>query len=152
MSTTKKITGLLLFFVLLGSNVFAQEKEQKVTNNELTTFASVFEKLQAANEEAQQKMVLVVENEGLEMKRFNEIHVAFVNSNMESNATKEELQKHKNAMEKIQKMQTELQLKMDGIVKKSGLSTKKYQRIALALKDNTALRDRYKKLTETDKE
>ena len=147
MSTIKKTVGFGLFFVFLGTHIaFAQEDEQKISDQELTKFTNTFEKLEVANSTAQQEMVKVVESEGLEMKRFNEIHVAYINPNMESNATPEEMKKHNRAMTKIEKMQEELQKKMDKIVEANGLSTKKYQKIATGLRDDLALRDRYKKV------
>lgn len=141
-----------MFFLFIGTTgVFAQEKEQKVSDDELTKFVTTFDQLEAANKDAQQKMLLVVQNEGLDMKRFNEIHVAFINPNMESNATPEELEKHHRAMEKIEKMQTELQSKMDNIVKQGGLNTRKYQKIATELQSNMTLRERYKKMAVHEK-
>lgn len=153
MSSIKKIASALVFFVLMGTTTaFAQKKEQKVSNDELTKFASVFDQLEQVNMSAQQKMVKVVEGTGLEMKRFNEIHVAYINPNIKGDATPEEMKMHDKAMKQIEKMQEELQSEMDGIVKKSGMTTKKYQRIATDMQDNMELRERYKKLAKAKKE
>lgn len=153
MSSIQKIASALVFFVLMGTTTtFAQEKEQKISNEELTKFASVFDQLEQANMSAQQKMVQVVESTGLDMKRFNEIHVAYINPNIKGDATAEEMKMHDKAMKQIEKMQKELQSEMDGIVKKSGMTTRKYQRIATDMQDNMALRERYKKLAKAKKE
>lgn len=142
----------MVLFLLLGTaTTFAQEKKQKISDPELTKFASIFEKLQTAEDRAQQEMVKVVESEGLDMKRFNEIHIAFINPNMNSNATREELEKHARSMDKIEKMQAKLQVEMDEIVKTSGFSIRKYRKIVTALQENHLLRERYKKLTKKEK-
>src|SRR5699024_11771769 len=115
-SKIKKIAGAMMVFLLIGTtSTFAQKKDQKISNGELTKFASVFDQLEQANMSAQQKMVKVVEGTGLEMKRFNEIHVAYINPNIKSDATPEEMKKHDKAMKQIEKMQEELQSEMDGI-------------------------------------
>jgi hypothetical protein len=155
MSHTKKIMALFLFFAMATAPIFAQETnkkedKQEVSKAELTKFATVFQDLQAANRAAQQEMVKVVENEGLTMKRFNEIHVAFINENMESDATPEELKKHHAAMDKIQLMQADLQKKMDGIVEKNGLTTKKYQRIAESMREDKQLQKEYMKMVSAE--
>lgn len=149
MSFTKKFSSLCLFAAILVSvPVLAQENKEKpeVTQDELIRFADTFKELQNANRSAQQAMVEVVENEGLTMKRFNEIHVAYVNSNMKSDATPEEMKKHNAAMEKIQEMQQGLQTNMDAIVQSCGMRIGKYQRIAKKMRDNTELQQRYKDL------
>ncbi len=151
MSAIKRITGVLIMFTIFGGNLFAQEKKQIVSDAKLSNFVTAFDNLEAASKEAQQKMVLVVEAEGLDMKRFNEIHIGYINTNIQSDATPEELEKHNRAMDKIQKMQEELQNKMDDIVKNSGLSIKEYQGIATEMQTNLILRDRYKKMVNTKK-
>ncbi|HET8838523.1 MAG TPA: DUF4168 domain-containing protein [Flavobacteriaceae bacterium] len=152
MSTFKKITGLLVMFTLFSGSLFAQEKKDIVPDAKLSNFVTAFDNLEAATKEAQQKMVEVVKAEGLDMKRFNEIHIGYINSNMESDATPEELAKHNRAMNKIQKMQDELQNEMDGIVKESGLTIDEYQKIATEMQTNMILRGRYKKMANTRKE
>lgn len=153
MSRIKKISALLLFFALLGNTaIFAQENEQKFSDQELMEFSTAFEKLQAVNAEAQQKMVEVVKSEGMDMKRFNEIHVAYINPNIKGDATPEELKKHDRIMRKVKKMQETLQDNMDEVVKSSGLSTRKYQKIASEMRTDKTLQARYKKMATAEEE
>lgn len=155
MFNTRKLSLLFLFFALMASPVFAQEMDKKedqkkVSNAELTKFANAFQSLQDANRAAQKEMVKVVEKHGLTMKRFNEIHVAYINPNIKGDATEEELKKHHAAMNEIEVMQQDLQNQMDALVEKSGLSTQKYQQIAQTMREDKQLQKEYMKMVNPD--
>ncbi len=155
MFNTRKLSLLFLFFALMASPVFAQEMDKKedqkkVSNAELTKFANAFQSLQDANRAAQKEMVKVVEKHGLTMKRFNEIHVAYINPNIKGDATEEELKKHHAAMNEIEVMQQDLQNQMDALVEKSGLTTQKYQQIAQTMREDKQLQKEYMKMVNPD--
>lgn len=155
MFNTRKLSLLFLLFALMASPVFAQEMDKKedqkkVSNAELTKFANAFQSLQDANRAAQKEMVKVVEKHGLTMKRFNEIHVAYINPNIKGDATEEELKKHHAAMNEIEVMQQDLQNQMDALVEKSGLSTQKYQQIAQTMREDKQLQKEYMKMVNPD--
>jgi len=155
MFNTRKLSLLFLLFALMASPVFAQEMDKKedqkkVSNAELTKFANAFQSLQDANRAAQKEMVKVVEKHGLTMKRFNEIHVAYINPNIKGDATEEELKKHHAAMNEIEVMQQDLQNQMDALVEKSGLTTQKYQQIAQTMREDKQLQKEYMKMVNPD--
>lgn len=155
MFNTRKLSLLFLFFALMASPVFAQEMDKKedqkkVSNAELTKFANAFQSLQDANRAAQKEMVKVVEKHGLTKKRFNEIHVAYINPNIKGDATEEELKKHHAAMNEIEVMQQDLQNQMDALVEKSGLTTQKYQQIAQTMREDKQLQKEYMKMVNPD--
>lgn len=155
MFNTRKPSLLLLFFALMASPVFAQEMDKKddqkkVSKAELSKFADAFQSLQDANRAAQKEMVKVVEKHGLTMKRFNEIHVAYINPNIKGDASEDELKKHHAAMNEIEAMQRDLQKQMDGLVEKSGLTTKKYQRIAQSMREDKQLQKEYMEMVNPD--
>src|SRR5690554_5191345 len=95
-----KLKSLFLFVTILGSvGLFAQEAE--VSDAELTQFANAYESVQIQNQEAQQKMIAIIQEEGLALDRFGEIQEATMNPNVETDATPEEMKKHANVTSEI---------------------------------------------------
>lgn len=136
-----------LLFLMPGKS-FGQKQKLKYSDDELLLFTEVFKNLQKAEEKSMDTMLLLVENNGLTMKRFNEIHLAFRNPSIQGNTTPTESKKHQKIMLGVQKIQAKLQQKMDSIVKASEMSLRKYKRIVREMQTNTSLRKRYISLQE----
>ena len=99
MFKSKKIAGLLFVFALItGSAATAQTpampQQQKVdvdvSDAELSKFAKAYQGLRMMNQEVNQKMMKTVQDGGLEVQRFNEIHQASQDPNKEVEASEEE--------------------------------------------------------------
>ena len=104
MFNSKKMNGFLLTLALFGSlTIFAQnpqlpqqstQQQVEVSDAELEKFATAFQQVRVITMEAQQEMAGVVANEGMEIQRFNEIHTAALDPEVEVTATEEEKKQH----------------------------------------------------------
>ncbi len=146
----KKITSLFLFFFAGIAIAFAQMPQEtiepadpaSISDTELEQFAGVFTKLQTMNQQIQQKMATAVEEEGIEVQRFNEIMNAQQDPNQEVDATEEELEKFAAAGQAIQEIQQSSQQDMQKVITDSELSLERYQSIMATLQNDAGLQER----------
>ncbi|MGB7784778.1 MAG: DUF4168 domain-containing protein [Salinimicrobium sp.] len=141
---TKRIAAMLVFFVLSTTAVMAQAGQTKVTDAELTKFADTFQQMRMMNQKAQMQMSQAIQEENLDIKRFNEIHKAELDPAVASDATKEEKEKYGRVIAKIEKMQVSFEGDMEELIKDSGLTVDRYQEIATSLQTNPQLQERLK--------
>jgi hypothetical protein len=146
----KKFTGLFLFFFAGIAVAFAQMPQQtvqpadpeSVTDTEMEQFAGVFVELQTMNQQIQQEMVTAVQEEGIEVQRFNEIMNAQQDPNQEVDATQDELELFAAAGQAIQQIQQSAQQDMQKVITESELSLPRYQSIMAALQNDAGLQQR----------
>ncbi|MFO7703081.1 MAG: DUF4168 domain-containing protein [Psychroflexus maritimus] len=125
MNRISKILSILSIAVLTTFGAQAQE----VTDEQFDKFANAFQAVQQENMKAQQKMVSVIEDEGLSVEKFNEIHQASLNPDAEVEASDEDKKKHKSALQKVEAMNDEIQQMMDAKIKEHGMSVEEFQMI-----------------------
>lgn len=145
MKFSNKFRTFLICFIMLGTIAFAQVTEQsqiKVTDDELSKIATIFQGLQSINQEGQQEMAKAVEASGFEMDRFNEMYEASQSPDKEVKATTDEKEKYGAVMNDIQKIQTGLQKQMEGVITNEGLSMERYQQVATAFQTDQELQAR----------
>ncbi|MEJ4089922.1 DUF4168 domain-containing protein [Galbibacter orientalis] len=150
MLTVKRLKIALIFVAILGSvNMFAQAqpsvtpaKAENVSDAELQQFADAYMAMQKENQQAQQVMAKTIEEEGLELDRFNELHKASMDPNTEIEASEEEIAMHKAAITKLEKLQPEFEAKMKTIIEDSGLSLDRYQALGAAIQADQALQQK----------
>lgn len=156
MFNSKKIAAFFLFFTVLGSTaIFAQnqplpqqqQQQQKVevSDAELNKFAKAFQVIQEINMKAQQEMAEVVEKEGMEIERFNEVHEAAVNPEAEVSATEEEKEQHQKIITEFEAMQASFVGEMEKVIADSGLSTTRYEEIIMGIQSDQELQEKLKK-------
>lgn len=112
-----------------------QEQQQTETNfddQELQQFASAAGKVMVLQQETEQKMIQAIEEENLELEKFNQILQSQQNQEIEANASEEEMQSFNSAAEKIIKIQTEVQTDMMRVIQEEGLEPQKYEQILMA--------------------
>ncbi|MDT0686160.1 DUF4168 domain-containing protein [Autumnicola psychrophila] len=151
----KKFASLLVFIALIGSvNAIAQTQpmpqqqkvEVDVDNEELAKFAEAYQGLRMVNQEAQQKMVKVVESEGFEIQRFNEMYQTSMNPNEELDASADEMEKYKATVQKIEGMQGEFQDRMEEVITEQGFTMERYEKLAMALQTNPEMQQRMQEM------
>lgn len=151
MLTLKKTLSLILFIMISGSGVFAQQlppqpeqegSNEEVTDEELKQFASAFKHVQTIDQQAQQKMIGSVEEAGLEVERYNELHQARQNPNQEIDASNEELENFNAATEEIMEIQTEAQEEIQLKIREEGLTITRYQEVMQILQNDTDLQQK----------
>lgn len=160
MLNLKKVAAFFLFSTVIGSTaMFAQnpqlpqqQQQQQpsveVNDDELTKFANAFQVIRTINMEAQQEMAGVVEKEGMDIQRFNEIYEASLNPEAEVTATEEEKKQHENIITALESMQVTYQGKMEEVIAEQGLSPERYEEIAVGLQYDPALQERLVKILE----
>ena len=147
MSTVKKIKVLFLLFGIFGmTSMFAQTENMKVTDAELEKFATAFQSVQMESQKAQQQMMGVIQEEGMDVARFSEIQKAEANPNQEVEATEAEMKSYKTIMADIEKMQPMIEQKMEAHVTDAGLKVERYQAIASRLQSDQDLQNRLRSL------
>ncbi|RXG32306.1 protein of unknown function [Leeuwenhoekiella marinoflava DSM 3653] len=143
------LAGILAFGSIATSNAqqipntSANQVKTDISTDELTKFAGVFEKVQAENQTAQQKMMGIIKDEGLELQRFNEIQEAKMNPQASVEASDEELKKHAAVIGELEKMQPELEAKMETIIEENGLTLDRYKAVAMALQQDKSLQQKF---------
>lgn len=136
-----RIKSLFLFVAILGSvTLSAQEKD--ISDTELAQFADAYIMVQMQNQEAQQEMVSIIQDEGLEVERFSLIQQAAMDPNQKSDATKEEMTKHENAASKIQALQPAMEKKAIDGIQSTGISIEQYESLASAIQKDQGLQQR----------
>lgn len=149
MFKTVKLKSLLLFVTILGSmSVFSQGQDsvlskqtETVSDVELGKFADVYVTLQIQNQEAQQEMLLVVENVGLPRDRFNAIQKSSM-ENEEVEATDEEIKMHASATAKIEELQPKFKEKATQGIESSGLTVERFEKLVSEIEKDKALQQR----------
>lgn len=152
------ISGVFLLGVFATTTVNAQSapmpqapKQQKVDvkDAELEKYAEVFQQMRMVQQEAQKEMIQVVENENIELKRFNEIHQASMNPNAEVETTPEEDKKYKAVVAELQTLQPKFQKEMEEVIANSDMTMERYQQLAMALRTDTDLQQRLQKIMQS---
>lgn len=141
---TKKFAGFLLFFVFTTTALMAQVNQTKVTDSELDKFATVFQHMRMMDQEIQREMMQVVEDEEMDIQRFNKLYKANMDPAVDANPSKEEQEKYENIVAEIEKMQVDFQKKMEKTISDSGLTVERYQQIATRLQKDPELQERLK--------
>ena len=138
------LTKSLFMAILIGcSSVFAQTPQQEpVTDEEVKLFATVYKEMQVINQGAQQTMMAAIEDEGLEIQRFNEIFQARQMPGQQVALAEDELEKFENATKEIEKIQEKIQLQMEGKIVKLGLTPERYQEIGMQIQSSPALQSK----------
>ncbi len=148
MTYSKKITVLsLVGMFILGTAVLAQPTQQaeKVSDREIGQFASSLQEVQQINQQAQEKMVKAVEDEGLEVQRFNEIQQSQQAPDQSSDATEKELTMYQATMEKLQIIQSSAQQEMEKKITDEGLTVMRYQEIMGMIQSDPNLQQKIQK-------
>jgi acetyl-CoA acetyltransferase len=141
--TQKRMTSLFLLILFGATAAFAQPaKKSAVSDEEVKMFAAAFQQVQAINQQAQQKMAMAVQEEDLAVERYNEIQTAQQDPNKTVDATKEELAKHKAALQSLKEIQATTQQQMQSEITESGLTITRYQQIMQALQTNKDLQQK----------
>ena len=120
--------------------------QTEITTAELNKFADAFQEVQVENQAAQQKMMGIIKNEGLDVQRFTEIQKAQMNPEAEVEATDEELKMHAAVVTELKKMQPELESKMQAIITDHDLTLDRYKAVAMALQQDKSLQQKFQEI------
>jgi hypothetical protein len=126
-----------------GSQGKAQDIE--VSDSELETFIKVSTELQQMQMQARQRMGKIIKDNGMEMKRYQEIARA-KQQGQEVEMTKKEEKAYAAIQKEMKKEGQGMQKDMQKILKKHEMKQKRFQQIAQALRSDKELQNRFKKV------
>ena len=138
--------SLLVAFVALFATGLQAQTSKKISDEKLEKFVEVSQKVQGESMKQQQKMMKVIQDEGLTAQRFNEIYKAQQNPNKESDASGKEKEQFKSAMGEIEAMNKQSQKEMEALIKEEGMEVDAYMSINQKLQQDEALQKRFRKL------
>ena len=149
---TRMIALFSLFFFGMAA-AYGQMPQQPapaedVSDGELGKFAVVFTETQTLNQQIQQEMMTAVQEEGLEVQRFNEMMEAQQDPNKELDASEEEIAMFAAVSQALQKIQQEAQKDIQKVISDNGLTVQRYQSIMMALRNDTDLQQRLREQME----
>lgn len=123
-----------------------QSQAAEISDEELKDFASVVQQVQIINQETQQEMIGVVEEEGLNAERFNEIQQTQQAPEQESNATNEEMAKFEAANRELEKIQGQALQKVQEKITDAGMTMTRYEEIGMSLQTDPDLQAKFQML------
>jgi predicted ribosome quality control (RQC) complex YloA/Tae2 family protein len=137
----------VLFVITIGiSGAFAQMPQQMpeqqssdVSENELEQFAQAFKEIQVIDYQVQMEMLNTVQEEGIDVDRFNEFLAAQQNPAQPFNASEEELQQFISAYQEIEEIQQQALQQMQNSIEEHELTLERYQEIAMTIQANPEL-------------
>lgn len=143
MKNLKNLGLSMLSVFFLGTTIFAQSE---VSDNDLETFVDIYKNVQQENQVFQQDLIEMVQSEGMEVQRFQEIQGMKTNPNADLDVSKEELETHEKLMAEIEKAQVEFQEKVTEMIEEGGMSIEKYQDVFAELQANEELQQKFSEL------
>ena len=142
---------LLMALVLVNFSAIAQQVPMRpqqqqqtqtdISDTQLEKFVAASQDLGAIQQSMQQEMMATVQEEGLDMKKFQEMAAQKQNPNKETTMeiSAEDEQAFQNAMKEVQSMQMEMQKEMQATVNENGLNVQEFQEIQQAYRQDPEL-------------
>ncbi|MEX2483095.1 MAG: DUF4168 domain-containing protein [Brumimicrobium sp.] len=124
----------------------AQPESADVSDKDLEQFVVVYKQVQTENKNIQQKMVGTIEEEGMDINRYNELNQASANPNAEVDASKEEMEKYEKVTKKVETIQTDFQQKVKKMIEDEGMTLQRYQEVYTALQSDEDLKEKFNEL------
>ncbi|MFD2246563.1 DUF4168 domain-containing protein [Pontibacter ruber] len=161
----KKVKGIIVPALILGLVSFAdtalaqtktpqtqppQQQQQATTDisdADIKQFVDASTRLLAVQKEGEKVMLTILQEEKLEVEKFNQLAQAHQQQKLnEAGATPEELAAFNKAAERIIALQPEMEKNMEQAIQKDGMTVDKYEQIMLAYQQNPTLQARVKKM------
>lgn len=146
---TGMLVAVFAFFAIPAQAQLQQPQQSpqpqiELSDEELRLFMDSAMLAQALQMESQQKMVEVVDDEGFEIEKFNEIIQAqqMGQSVDELDITAEEKSSFESAMVKIQEIEVEMGEQITDAVEENGMEMDRFQQINMAISQDPELQQR----------
>ncbi|MDN3668602.1 DUF4168 domain-containing protein [Echinicola jeungdonensis] len=161
MTYLKELKVISLFSVLMicmvGLPVMAQQASLEVnedfTDEEYQKFVKINTEIIPVQQEVQGKMMKVIQEEGLDIKRFQELAQAQQTGGLkDASSNAEELAKFNKAGQRVMKMQKEVQTLVQEVITNNELSLQKFQEISLAYNQSDKVRKKIDDLIKKEME
>ena len=132
----------------------AQQQQEEVredfTDDELKLFLKANKSVAMVQQQAEQKMIQAIEEEEMDINRFNEIANAQQDPNADPGASEEEMATFTKAAEKVMEVQRETQSEVAAAVESEGMEFNEYQQIMMAYQSSPTVQEKLTKLIEEE--
>lgn len=146
-----RITGLFLMgmFVMGGfataqqQMMPQQQKQQKdYSSEEIDLFAEAVVEVLPIQQEAEQKMVKEIEDQGMELDKFNQIARQMQQGAEPQGVAEKEMETFQSISEEIQGIQMKSQQKVNKVITEAGISPAMYQEMIAAYSTNPKIKQK----------
>jgi hypothetical protein len=129
----------------INPNSGQQQQSIEVSDSELQTFAQIMQKVQQEQKKSQGKMLEAIKNNGMEVKRYQEIARA-KNQGQNVEMTDQEQKAYQAIQQVMKKEQQKMNQKMQSILKQHKMGRRRYIQISRALQQDKELQKRLQNL------
>ncbi|HKL38104.1 MAG TPA: hypothetical protein VJ876_04360 [Bacteroidales bacterium] len=125
----------------VNPNSGQQQQSIEVSDSELQTFAKIMQKVQQEQKKSQGKMLEAIKNNGMEVKRYQEISRA-KRQGQNVEMTDKEKKAYQSVQEVMKKEQQKMRQRMQSILKQHKMGRRRYIQISRALQQDKELQKR----------
>jgi hypothetical protein len=141
-----RLVAILFVFAIGMTGAYAQLPDHvpgavsgEVSDEELEQFVQAFKEIQVIEHQVQMEMLNTVQQEGIDVDRFNEYLNAQHDPVQQFNATDEELQRFNEAYHEIEEIHLKAQQDMHEAIEDNNLTLERYREIAMVIQANPEL-------------
>lgn len=145
--------SFLLLFLMIGGTAMAQtmkgnaqgSSDVDVSDKEVDQFVSAFQSAQSVQQEMQQKMMSSIKDKGMTVEEFTKMRKESMDPEKDMSGSADKQKKFKQVKGEIEKIQPKMQKKVESAIEESGLTMKRYQAIASAVRSDQSLQQKIQK-------
>ncbi len=150
---TFALLSLISFFFFIGTvalNAQQMQHQQQLktdySDDELEQFVETVIEVMPLQNESEEKMIGEIEDRGLTVEQFNEILAQLENPEVELTASEEEVEAFEKAIEEVQQVQMNYQIKINGVIEENDMTVEEYEMIIMAYQQDRQLQQRIDQL------
>ncbi|KPQ13880.1 MAG: hypothetical protein HLUCCX10_11810 [Algoriphagus marincola HL-49] len=155
---TLKSFSFLVSFAFLSVSAFGQQMtppqqpvQDDFSDSEIETFVQINKEIMPVQEKVQQNMVKTIQENGMEVPRFQELAQAqSAGSLKEVTEDLEEIEKFNKIGQEVMKLQQNMQGEVQGIIEKSNMPAEKFDAIYMAYNTSPKVKEKVDKLLQQD--
>lgn len=146
---------IILGAIFSTATAFAQVPQQpeplspeEITDEDLQMVSNISDSAEGIQQEVDEKMQDIVENEGMEFPRFQEIMMSQQNPQMagEINITEDEQETLQKVQPELTQVQQEAQAQYMETIEAEGLTVQKFQQLAQAIQTHPEVAERFEEI------
>lgn len=126
----------------------SQEVREDYSTDELKVFIDANRKATKVQQEAEQKMVSAIEDEGLDINTFNQMLTSQRQGDQQAGLSEEDLEKFNSAAEKVMEIQEETMSEVEEAIEETGMEVEKYKEMMLAYQQSPVVQEKVHKMLE----
>ncbi len=123
-----------------------QSGDADISDEELKKFATVNSKMQAINQEMQQKMTQIIEKNGMDMNQFNQIQQNQQNPDSDIDVSESDMNKYRAIINEMREDQAQTQKKAQDIIESEGLTMQRYQQIGNRISNDPEMQNKLREM------